>query len=90
MRHGRNSTAHPFTGYKRHGRTLLGANLVVDAVAQPANQPEHETLETLWPSLAEHGQGRSLSIDRAYLSSPLRPYRRAHAIRRHKPYLFFC
>jgi hypothetical protein len=71
MRHGRKSKAHPFTGYKRHVLNLLGANLVVDAVAQPANQPEHETLETLWPSLAEHGQVRSLAIDRAYLSSPL-------------------
>jgi hypothetical protein len=71
MRHGRKSNAHPYTGDKRHVLNLLGANLVVDAVAQPANQPEHETLETLWPSLVEYGQGRSLSIDRAYLSSPL-------------------
>jgi hypothetical protein len=71
MRHGRKSKAHPFTGYKRHVLNLLGAKLVVDAVAQPANQPEHEALETLWPSLAAHGQVQSLSIDRAYLSSPL-------------------
>src|SRR5262249_42455670 len=49
----------------------LGSKLVVDAVAQPANQPEHEVLETLWPSLAAHGQVQSLSVDRAYLSSPL-------------------
>ena len=26
------------------------------AVCQPANQPEHEALETLWPSCAAHGQ----------------------------------
>ena len=71
MRHGRKSKAHPFTGYKRHVLTLLGSKLVVDAVAQPANQPEHEALETLWPTLAAHGQVQSLSIDRAYLSSPL-------------------
>ena len=71
MRHGRKSKAHPFTGYKRHVLNLLGSNLVVDAVCQPANQPEHEALETLWPSLAAHGQVLSLAIDRAYLSSPL-------------------
>jgi hypothetical protein len=47
MRHGRKSTAHPFTGDKRHGLPLLGSNLVVDAMAQPANQPEHEALETV-------------------------------------------
>jgi hypothetical protein len=33
------------TGDKRHVLTLLGANLVVDAVAQPTNQPAHEALE---------------------------------------------
>jgi hypothetical protein len=71
MRHDRTSKAHPFTGYKRHVLNLLGSQLVVDAVAQPANQPEHEALATLWPSLAAHGQVQSLSIDRAYLSSPL-------------------
>jgi hypothetical protein len=71
MRHGRKSKAHPFTGYKRHVLNLLGSKLVVDAVCQPANQPEPEALETLWPALAAHGQVQSLSIDRAYLSSPL-------------------
>jgi hypothetical protein len=71
MRHGRKSKAHPFTGYKRHVLNLLGSQLVVDAVCQPANQPEQEALETLWPSLAAHGQVRSLAIDRAYLSSLL-------------------
>ena len=71
MRHGRKSKAQPFTGYKRHVLNLLGSKLVVDAVAQPANQPEPEALETLWPALAAHGPVRSLSLDRAYLSSPL-------------------
>jgi hypothetical protein len=71
MRHGRKSKAQPFTGYKRHVLNLLGSKLVVDAVAQPANQAEHDALETLWPALEAHGPVRSLSIDRAYLSSPL-------------------
>jgi hypothetical protein len=38
-RHGRKSKAHPFTGYTRHGRTLLGAQRGVDAGWQPAHQP---------------------------------------------------
>jgi hypothetical protein len=71
LRHGRKSKAPPLTGYKRHVLNLLGSKLVVDAVCQPANQPEHAALETLWPACAAHGQVRSLSIDRAYLSSPL-------------------
>jgi len=71
MRHGRKSKAHAFTGYKRHGLSLLGATLVIDAVAQPANQAEHDALETLWPALEPHGPVQSLAIDRAYLSSPL-------------------
>jgi hypothetical protein len=71
MRHGRKSKAHLFTGYKRHVLNLLGSTLVVDAVCQPANQPEHEALETLWPALAAYGPVQSLAVDRAYLSSPL-------------------
>jgi hypothetical protein len=71
MRHGRKSTAQLLTGDTRHVRNLLDSTLVVEAVCQPANQPEHAALETVWPSLAAHGQVCSLSIDRAYLSSPL-------------------
>lgn len=71
MRHGRKSKAHALTGYKRHVRSLLGSTLVRDAVAQPANQAEHDALETLWPALEPHGPVLSLAMDRAYLSSPL-------------------
>jgi hypothetical protein len=71
LRHGRTSTAHPLTGYTRPVLPLLGSKLVVDAVCQPANQSAPAALETRWPALAAHGQGQSLSMDRAYLSSPL-------------------
>jgi hypothetical protein len=71
MRHGRKSQAQPFMGYTRHVLNLLDSKLVVEAVCQPANQPEHAALETLWPAFAAYGQVRSLPIDRAYLSSPL-------------------
>jgi hypothetical protein len=80
MRHGRKSKAHPFTGYKRHVLSLLGSQLVVDAVAQPANQAEHAALETLWPALEPYGPICSLSMDRAYLSSPLLPSLTAQGI----------
>jgi Transposase DDE domain/Transposase domain (DUF772) len=71
MRHGRKSKAHSFTGYKRHVLSLLGSTLVIDAVAQPANQAEHDALATLWPALEPHGPVLALAMDRAYLSSPL-------------------
>ena len=80
MRHGRKSKAHPFTGYKRHVLNLLDSKLVVDAVVQPANVPEHVALETLWPSLETQGPVQSLAIDRAYLSSPLIGSLKAHGI----------
>jgi hypothetical protein len=70
MRHGRKSKAQP-SGYKRHALSLLGSNLVVDALALLANQPEQAALEQLWPALAPHGTPASLFIDRAYLSSTL-------------------
>jgi hypothetical protein len=60
--------------------TLRGSTLVVDAVAQPANQPEPEVLATLWPSRAAHGQGLSLAMDRADLSSPWRGARKAQGV----------
>lgn len=70
-RHGRKSKAQPCTGDKRHVLRLRGSNLVVDALALPANQPEHAALEQLWPALAPHGTPASLFLDRAYLSRPL-------------------
>jgi len=80
MRHGRKSTAPPLTGDKRHGRNLRGSKLVGEAVAHPATQPEQAVLETGWPARAAHGQLQSLSMARAYRSSPLMGTRKAHGI----------
>ena len=55
MRHGRKSRSRPFTGYKRHLVKLMEPDLIVEAVARPANEPEHATLATLTTAVARHG-----------------------------------
>jgi hypothetical protein len=70
MRHGRKSRSRPFTGYKRHVVKLLGPDLIVEAVARPANEPEHAALAALTTAVAPHGSLTELWIDRGYLASP--------------------
>ena len=69
MRHGRKSRSRPFTGYKRHVVKLLGPDLIVEAVARPANEPEHTILATLTTAVAPHGPLTDLWMDRGYLAS---------------------
>jgi hypothetical protein len=73
MRHGRKTRRRPFTGYKRHLITLLDADLIVDAIARPANEPEHAALEALAPAVTAHGPLAGLWLDRGYLASPAIP-----------------
>ncbi len=70
MRHGRKTRTKPFNGYKRHVLTLIDHDLIVDAIARPANEPEHAALAPLEPALARHGALGELAIDRGYLASP--------------------
>jgi len=70
MRHGRKSRSQPFTGYKRHLIKVLGADIVLGALAAPANKPEHEALEPLLQASERHGQAEEVKIDRGYLGSP--------------------
>jgi hypothetical protein len=70
MRHGRKSRSRPFTGYKRHVVKLREPDLIVDAVARPANEPEHLVLATLTTEVARQGPLTDLWMDRGYLSSP--------------------
>jgi len=63
-----------------HVLSLLDSSLVVDAVAQPANQAAHAALETLWPAREPHGPVLSLTLDRAYLSSPFLGARTAQGL----------
>lgn len=70
MRHGRKTRTRPFTGYKRHVMTLVDADLIVGVDVRPANEPEHQTLASLEPSVTQHGPLAELQIDRGYLASP--------------------
>ena len=70
MRHGRKTRTRPFNGCKRHALKVLGAEVIVDAIVRPANEPEHLTLATLAPAVAAHGPLAELFIDRGYLASP--------------------
>jgi IS5 family transposase len=70
MRHGRKTRTKPFNGYKRHVLTLVDQDLIVDAIARPANEPEHAALAPLEATLAAHGPLVELAVDRGYLASP--------------------
>lgn len=55
MRHGHKPRTRLFTGYKRHVIKLVDADLIVGAVARPANEPEHHALALLEPDVVQHG-----------------------------------
>lgn len=87
MRHGRKSRSRPFTGYKRHVVKLLGPDLIVEAVARPANEPEHTVLATLTAPVTQHGTLTELWMDRGYLASPEIPALHARGVTLHaKPW----
>lgn len=71
MRHGRKTKVRTFTGFKRHVITLVDADVIVDAVVRPANEPEHATLAQVLPAVTAHGPLDELLIDRGYLASPV-------------------
>lgn len=73
MRHGRKTKVRTFTGFKRHVLKLVDADVIVDAVVRPANEPEHATLAQVLPTVTAHGPLRELLIDRGYLASPVIP-----------------
>jgi hypothetical protein len=87
MRHGRKSRSRPFTGYKRHVVKLLEPDLIVEAVARPANEPEHMILATLTTQVGQHGPLSELWMDRGYLASPEIPALHARGVTIHaKPW----
>ena len=88
MRHGRKSRSRPFTGYKRHVVKVLEPDLIVEAVARPANEPEHTILATLTTAVAQHGLLTELWMDRGYLASPEIPALHARGVAVHaKPWM---
>jgi hypothetical protein len=87
MRHGRKSRSRPFTGYKRHVVKLVGPDLIVEAVARPANEPEHLVLAKLTTEVARHGPLTDVWMDRGYLASSEIPALHARGIALHaKPW----
>lgn len=88
MRHGRKTRARPFTGYKRHVVKVLGPDLIVDAVARPANEPEYAVLATLTAAVSSHGPLADVWMDRGYLASPDVPQLHARGVTLHvKPWV---
>jgi hypothetical protein len=87
MRHRRKSRSRPFSGYKRHVVKLRTPDLIIEAVARPANEPEHLVLATLTTEVARHGPLTDLWMDRGYLSSPEIPTLHARGVTLHaKPW----
>lgn len=80
MRHGRKSRTHLFTGYKRHVIKVVDADVIVGAVARPANEPEHHALALVEPDVVQHGPLAELQIDRGYLGSPRIPALHAQGV----------
>jgi hypothetical protein len=87
MRHGRKSRSRPFTGYKRHVVKLREPDLIIEAVARPANEPEHIVLATLTTEVTRHGRLTDLWMDRGYLASSEIPVLHARGVTLHaKPW----
>lgn len=70
MRHGRKTKVRTFTGFKRHVVKLVDADVIVDAIVRPANEPEHATLAQVLPAVTALGALAEIFIDRGYLASP--------------------
>jgi hypothetical protein len=72
MRHGRKSKSKRFNGYKQHIATDLDTDLVLACAVTPANRPEEEATPELKVDLDRRElRIGTLSIDRAYVNSPL-------------------
>ena len=69
MRHGRKSRSKLFNGYKRHVATTAHGDLILEAVARPANEPEAQAAKPLLAAVGEHGAVEQLQIDRGYLAA---------------------
>ena len=83
----RATRARPFTGYKRHVVKVVGPDLIVDAIARPANEPEHVALEPLTAAVMQQGPLTDLWMDRGYLASPEVPRLYARGVTLHvKPW----
>jgi hypothetical protein len=72
MRHGRKSKSKRFNGYKRHIASDLDSNAILACALTPANVPEENAAHDLNADIERQGfKIAELSIDRAYVGSPL-------------------
>jgi hypothetical protein len=68
IRHGRKSRSKLFNGYKRH--IAIANDLILATAVEPANVQEYVPAARLLKTVAEHGNIKTLDIDRGYLASP--------------------
>lgn len=69
MRHGRKSKSKTINGYKGHIGYEVDHELILDAVATPANMKEHEGGDQMRSNIEYYGPIGQLHIDRGYLSA---------------------
>lgn len=69
MRHGRKSKSTTINGYKGHIAEELNHQLVLDALAEPANRREYAAADIMRPDIEHYGEVGELHIDRAFLAA---------------------
>lgn len=69
MRHGRKSKSTTINGFKGHIAQELDHDIVLDALAEPANKREHAAADTMRPNIEHFAPVAELHIDRGFLSA---------------------
>src|SRR3989442_14251490 len=69
-RHGRQSRAKPFHGFKEHCAVDLESNVTREVVVRPAHEPEHAAVELLAEALEQAPGLLQRAIDLGYMASP--------------------
>ena len=69
-RHGRQSRAKTFHGFKEHCAVDLESNVTREVVVRPANEPEHAAVELLAEELEQAPGLLQRAIDLGYMASP--------------------
>jgi hypothetical protein len=70
MRHGRQSSAKTFHGFKEHVGVDLDSHVIREVVVRPANEPEYAAVDLLAETLEQAPGLRQLDIDLGYMASP--------------------
>jgi Transposase DDE domain/Transposase domain (DUF772) len=70
IRHGRQSSAKTFNGFKEHFAVDLDSKVTREVVVRPANEPEHAVVELLAEELEKAPGLLQLDVDLGYMASP--------------------